>query len=84
MLRLVRSLFTNLTLIIPIKCYLSWIEYFRASVDYFGTAVETFLETLPDVDVNDLMALRKVNDRLMNLERYFIDPNGLPDRPETK
>ena len=30
------------------------------------------------------MAIRKMNDRIMNLERFFIDPNGLPDRPETK
>nr|XP_002741450.2 PREDICTED: N-acetylated-alpha-linked acidic dipeptidase 2 [Saccoglossus kowalevskii] len=29
---------------------------------------------------NDAMAIRAVNDQLMNVERAFIDPLGLPDR----
>ena len=30
------------------------------------------------------LAVRKVNDQLMQLERGFIDPHGLPNRPEFK
>jgi hypothetical protein len=28
--------------------------------------------------------VRRVNDKLMYLERFFIDSKGLPDHPETK
>ena len=30
------------------------------------------------------MAVRRVNDQLMQLERHFVDPHGLPNRPEYK
>ena len=30
------------------------------------------------------LAVRRVNDQLMQLERHFIDPHGLPNRPEYK
>lgn len=30
------------------------------------------------------MAVRRINDKLMYLERFFIDPKGLPEHPETK
>ena len=47
--------------------------------------METFLvATLGTLDKTDLLAVRRANDRLMNLERFFVDPRGLPDRPETK
>jgi hypothetical protein len=34
--------------------------------------------------MDDILTVRQVNDRLTQLERFFIDPKGLPDRPETK
>lgn len=30
------------------------------------------------------MTVRRVNDQLMQLERHFINPHGLPNRPEYK
>lgn len=60
-------------------------DYIRASAKYFSDAVETFMaNTLATLDKTDLLAVRRANDRLMNLERFFVDPKGLPDRPETK
>ena len=62
----------------------SFLEYFRESVNNFTTAVTTFLSTLKNVDQSNPLAVRKVNDRMTYLERYFIDPRGLPNRPDTK
>ena len=60
-------------------------DFIRASMSYFSDAVDTFLRgTLATLDKTDVLAVRRVNDRLMNLERFFVDPRGLPDRPETK
>ncbi len=53
-------------------------------MNYFSVASNTFVSKLSKVDLTDVLAVRKTNDRIMNLERFFIDPNGLPDRPETK
>jgi hypothetical protein len=33
---------------------------------------------------HSVLAVRRVNDQLMQLERHFIDPHGLPNRPEYK
>jgi len=30
------------------------------------------------------LAIRKINDQLIQLERGFVDPHGLPGRPEFK
>ena len=50
-----------------------------------GVSVESFLiNSLAKVDQRDSLVVRRVNDKLMNLERFFVDPKGLPDRPETK
>lgn len=59
-------------------------KYFRASVDSFSKATNDFSEkTLDTINVEDPLEVRRVNDRLVQLERFFIDPKGLPDRPET-
>lgn len=53
-------------------------------MDSFSEKVKLFLnDTLVKVNQDDPLEIRKVNDRLMQLERYFIEPRGLPDRPET-
>ena len=31
-----------------------------------------------------ILSARRVNDQLMQLERHFVDPHGLPNRPEYK
>ena len=54
-------------------------------MDYFSSAADKFMDSLKEVEKStNPMTIRKINDRIMHLERFFIDPNGLPDRPETK
>ena len=61
------------------------LEYFRESVDLFSAATKNFSDyTLATLDLNNQLQLRRANDRLVQLERFFVDPKGLPDRPETK
>lgn len=33
---------------------------------------------------NSKLTVRRVNDKLMQLERHFIDPRGLPNREDYK
>ncbi len=57
----------------------------RISVDHFVFSVKSFSENeLQNVDQSNIFAVRRVNDKLMFLERFFIDSKGLPDHPETK
>jgi len=47
-------------------------DFIRASMSYFSDAVDTFLRyTLSALDKTDVLAVRRANDRLMNLERFF-------------
>ncbi|XP_046454638.1 glutamate carboxypeptidase 2-like [Daphnia pulex] len=58
-------------------------KYFQLAVTHFGEAVRHFQNTtLANLDTSDVLAVRRVNDQLMQLERHFIDPHGLPNRPE--
>ena len=60
-------------------------EYVRQSVDYFRAAVNMFeSQTLKKLNHSDAMDLRRANDKLLLLERYFIDSRGLPDRTDAK
>ncbi|XP_061876357.1 putative N-acetylated-alpha-linked acidic dipeptidase isoform X1 [Colius striatus] len=52
-----------------------------SAVKNFTEAAASFHERLQQVDTNNLLAVRSVNDQLMFLERAFIDPLGLPGRP---
>ncbi|WAR19930.1 NALD2-like protein [Mya arenaria] len=42
--------------------------------------VERFENKLEEVDKTNPYVVRQVNDQLMNIEKAFIDPNGLPGR----
>uniref|UniRef100_A0A3Q2H7P5 glutamate carboxypeptidase II n=1 Tax=Equus caballus TaxID=9796 RepID=A0A3Q2H7P5_HORSE len=52
-----------------------------SAVENFTEIASEFSERLQDLDKNNPMLLRIMNDQLMFLERAFIDPLGLPDRP---
>ncbi|XP_049745521.1 putative N-acetylated-alpha-linked acidic dipeptidase [Elephas maximus indicus] len=61
---------------------------YNVSFDSLFSAVKNFTEIasefnkrLQDLDTSNPMLLRIMNDQLMFLERAFIDPLGLPDRP---
>ncbi|EPQ07184.1 N-acetylated-alpha-linked acidic dipeptidase 2 [Myotis brandtii] len=51
-----------------------------SAVQNFSEAASDFHRRLTEVDLNNPMAVRIVNDQLMLLERAFIDPLGLPGR----
>lgn len=60
------------------------LKHVRVSLDHFVFAVKNFNNNvLKNVDHSDIMAVRRINDKLMYLERFFIDPKGLPEHPET-
>ncbi|XP_030854933.1 N-acetylated-alpha-linked acidic dipeptidase 2 isoform X2 [Strongylocentrotus purpuratus] len=44
------------------------------------TAAKAFESNVADMEKNDPFAVRRVNDQLMQFERAFIDPLGLPGR----
>uniref|UniRef100_A0A8D0FWG4 Glutamate carboxypeptidase 2 n=1 Tax=Strix occidentalis caurina TaxID=311401 RepID=A0A8D0FWG4_STROC len=61
---------------------------YNVSFDALFSAVENFTEVaasfhdrLQQIDTNNVLAVRSLNDQLMLLERAFIDPLGLPGRP---
>ncbi|XP_054433408.1 N-acetylated-alpha-linked acidic dipeptidase 2 isoform X2 [Pteronotus mesoamericanus] len=51
-----------------------------SAVKNFSEAASDFHRRLIEVDVNNPIAVRIMNDQLMLLERAFIDPLGLPGR----
>ncbi|KAK4009040.1 hypothetical protein OUZ56_014181 [Daphnia magna] len=58
-------------------------EHFRKAVAHFRNATEYFTDNIiPRLDITNPLAVRKINDQLMQLERGFVDPHGLPGRPE--
>ncbi|CAL9683855.1 unnamed protein product [Knipowitschia caucasica] len=52
-----------------------------SAADNFTTVARDFHERLESLNKADPLQVRIVNDQLMYLERAFIDPLGLPDRP---
>ncbi|XP_015416834.1 PREDICTED: putative N-acetylated-alpha-linked acidic dipeptidase isoform X3 [Myotis davidii] len=63
------------------KTYSVSFDSLFSAVRNFTEIASKFSERLQDLDKNNLMLLRIMNDQLMFLERAFIDPLGLPDRP---
>ncbi|XP_068251742.1 glutamate carboxypeptidase 2-like isoform X1 [Nyctibius grandis] len=52
-----------------------------SAVKNFTEVAASFHERLQQIDINNLLAVRSLNDQLMFLERAFIDPLGLPGKP---
>ncbi|XP_071818630.1 N-acetylated-alpha-linked acidic dipeptidase 2-like isoform X2 [Apostichopus japonicus] len=53
----------------------------RALLEFMRTTDTFQREIVPSVDKNDPLAVRAINDRIMLLERAFLDRNGLPGQP---
>jgi N-acetylated-alpha-linked acidic dipeptidase len=60
------------------------LEYFGSAVANFSSQATRFQQELDSIDTDDPFTLRNANDRLLRVERSFLDPKGLPDRPEFK
>ncbi|XP_052768673.1 N-acetylated-alpha-linked acidic dipeptidase 2-like [Mya arenaria] len=56
------------------------IDLLRGAVKNLTNTVERFENKLEEVDKTNPYVVRQVNDQLMNIEKAFIDPNGLPGR----
>ncbi|XP_032496874.1 glutamate carboxypeptidase 2 isoform X2 [Phocoena sinus] len=63
------------------KTYNVSFESLFSAVKNFTEIASNFSERLQGLDKNNPILLRIMNDQLMFLERAFIDPLGLPDRP---
>lgn len=62
------------------KYHVSFDALFSAVANFTKVATD-FHQRLTQLDKNNPLALRSMNDQLMLLERAFIDPLGLPGRP---
>ncbi len=60
------------------------LKHLDKAVNDFKEACKQYMNKLSDMEKNDPMRLRMINDQLMELERVFLIPEGLPDRPETR
>ncbi|XP_070577810.1 N-acetylated-alpha-linked acidic dipeptidase 2-like isoform X2 [Ptychodera flava] len=56
-------------------------EYINKSLEEFIDASIDFHSYIERMKRDDPFVIRKVNDHLMYLDRTFLDPAGLPDRP---
>ncbi|KAJ8047818.1 Glutamate carboxypeptidase 2 [Holothuria leucospilota] len=60
-------------------------DHLDTAADDLITAADEFEDYIQtQLDLTNILAVRDVNDKLMNFERSFIDPLGLPDRPTTR
>lgn len=57
------------------------LDHFGEAVEAFAVATQEFTDNLPFIDTDNPLAVRRANDQMMMVERAFIDPRGLPDRP---
>ncbi|XP_048216353.1 putative N-acetylated-alpha-linked acidic dipeptidase [Perognathus longimembris pacificus] len=63
------------------KMYSISFDSLFSAIDNFTEVASQFSKRLQDIDKRNPILLRIVNDQLMFLERAFIDPLGLPERP---
>ena len=61
------------------------LQHIKDAVNEFENATKRYMENLEKFK-NDMdpIKLRIVNDQMMQLERIFNMPNGVPGRPETR
>ncbi|KAF6019346.1 hypothetical protein EB796_022313 [Bugula neritina] len=53
------------------------IEYFKEAIDSLQREATEFMSSLKGIDRMNPYAVREVNDKLMNLHRCLVDPQGL-------
>ncbi|KAK7070881.1 N-acetylated-alpha-linked acidic dipeptidase 2 [Halocaridina rubra] len=58
------------------------LDYFEDAVDEFYEAANNWTSRAGEIDLNNILAVRAANDAQMMVDRAFIDPRGLPGRPE--
>ncbi|XP_073425372.1 N-acetylated-alpha-linked acidic dipeptidase 2-like isoform X2 [Dendrobates tinctorius] len=63
------------------ECYNVTFDHLFGAIDNFTNSAAGLHQRIKNVDVNNPMAVRILNDQLMFAERAFTDPLGLPGRP---
>eukprot|EP00923_Selenidium_pygospionis_P043201 GHVN01074470.1.p1 GENE.GHVN01074470.1~~GHVN01074470.1.p1 ORF type:complete len:329 (+),score=18.92 GHVN01074470.1:86-988(+) len=56
----------------------------REVVALYGTKAAEFETCLQQVDLSDTLRVRGLNDQMMQVERAFLDPNGVPQQSSYK
>ncbi|XP_077994025.1 N-acetylated-alpha-linked acidic dipeptidase 2-like [Glandiceps talaboti] len=51
-----------------------------SAVENFTESADSFHTSITEMTLDNALKIRQVNDQLMNVERAFIDPLGLPNR----
>ncbi|OWF52174.1 putative N-acetylated-alpha-linked acidic dipeptidase [Mizuhopecten yessoensis] len=59
-------------------------EWLEQATQNFTAEANKFHDLVDKVNKNNPFAIRQINDQLIQLERAFIDPAGLPGRPLTR
>lgn len=59
-------------------------EMLEKSIDDFIEATQEWSQHLKNADLNNPYSVRQINDVLMAVERAFIRPEGLHERPEVR
>ncbi|XP_048586713.1 N-acetylated-alpha-linked acidic dipeptidase 2 isoform X2 [Nematostella vectensis] len=57
------------------------LKYVFEAISEFKDAAEDFSKYLEKLDTNDAVKVMRANDRLIQLDRAFINTEGLPNRP---
>ncbi|EDO43051.1 predicted protein [Nematostella vectensis] len=65
----------------PIYTCLRKTEPLDAVIKSFTASAKSFHEHLESINLKDPLAVRMANDRLVQFEKSFINPEGLPGRP---
>ncbi|XP_046330416.2 N-acetylated-alpha-linked acidic dipeptidase 2-like isoform X2 [Haliotis rufescens] len=50
------------------------------AVEHFSQSAAEFMTRRQHVDQSDPLSVRRINDQMLQLERAFLDPNGIPGR----
>ncbi|XP_033735883.1 N-acetylated-alpha-linked acidic dipeptidase 2-like [Pecten maximus] len=59
-------------------------DWIKQAADNFSSEAATFKTLVENVNKNDPFAIRRINDQLILMERAFMDPAGLPGRPQSR
>lgn len=60
------------------------IQFLENAMSNFLKAAKEWDESIQKVDANNPLQVRQINDLMMGVERAFIKPEGLYERPEIK
>ncbi|KAL5009287.1 hypothetical protein ScPMuIL_014868 [Solemya velum] len=57
------------------------LDYLDEAISQFSTEAIAFNTKVGNIDKTNLVETRMVNDQMMQIERSFLDPSGLPGQP---